>query len=196
MTETELANIALGHLGSWRLTNWTDQTPEAGHVRRMWGITRDELFRARHWNFALKLATLSRFADAPAFGYAYRFQLPPDYALAYELNGRQSGTGEAKFDIFGVELHCDDETAELIYVSNATPVQAWDAAFCDAFTLSLAARIAPSLSSATGLAERLAAQADAAALRAFGPDNLETRPRAVLAQTGSSWLASRMGMTQ
>lgn len=199
MTQTELANIALGHIGSALIQSIDEVSPAAQHCRRMWNLTRDALLRERPWNFALKRSALSRLGDAPSFGYDSAYALPADYILAVAWNGREAGTGDAEFDIEGATLLADSqsdgdtEQAELRYVFRCEQVTAWDASFCRAFSFALAAAIAPSLSSSAGLADSLLNKAEAVTMKAFGPDNLETRPRVVLAQTDSGWLAAREG---
>lgn len=56
--EAELANIALGHLGTVTLNDFNENSPEGIHVRRNWALVRDALLRQRHWNFAIKRTTL------------------------------------------------------------------------------------------------------------------------------------------
>ncbi len=193
MTETDLANVALGHLGTAPIMSINQASPEAEHCRRMWNLTRDALLRQRHWNFALKRAALPKLADKPAFGWANAFELPEDYILAVDLNGRRSGTGEAHFDAEGDRLLCNEDQAELRYVRRVINVAEWDASFCQAFSYQLAAAVAPALSAAQGMADRLLERGQQFMLQAFGPDNLETRPQAILAQTNSAWMAARLG---
>ncbi|MEN3940673.1 hypothetical protein WJU23_05210 [Prosthecobacter sp. SYSU 5D2] len=193
MTQTDLANVALGHLGSSVIMAITENSAAAEHCRRFWDITRDALLRQRHWNFAIKRADLSELDDAPLFGWTKAYQLPADYILAIEFNGRQAGTGEALHEIEGSHLLTNEVTAELKYIRRHEDVSGWDASFCEAFGYFLAARIAPAMTSAQGVADTLLSRGEQFMLRAFGPDNLESRPRAVLAQTGSAWLAAREG---
>lgn len=193
MTATQLANIALGHLGESRIADIEEQSPQAEHCRRMWDLARDALLRARHWNFALTQVLLAALAQPPLFGKAYAFKLPMDYLLAVELNGLNAGTGEANFDIIGDTLQSDDSVAALLYVRREDNVGKWDSSFCEAFGYKLAAAIAPSITAAQGTAERLLAASEQIMLHAFGPDNLETRPRAILAITGSAYLRARIG---
>lgn len=172
-----------------------EQTPQAEHCRRMWDLTRDALLRRRHWNFALRRTILAQDSTAPLFDREYSYTLPSDYLLAVEVNGRQAGTGEATFDVIGDTIQTDDETLCLLYVRREQDAKRWDASFCEAFAYKLAAAIAPSITTAPGLGEKLAQAAEMVVLQAFGPDNLETRPRAVLAQTGSAYLRARLGLT-
>lgn len=260
MTQLELANIALGHLGTIGLVTYNEASPEGEHVRRHWDLARDALLRQRHWNFAIRRATLlltgqvnltgvtstlgsasvsvasasglsvgmgikavfvsrgvtitaivgttltlsatasatvtgqtATAYTAPAFDYAYGYALPADYLRALGWNGREAGTGEARFDIESGTLLCNDDGAQLRYVARITDVAAWDSSFCEAFALRLAARIAPGITTAQGLAASLDQRAEMYLQKAFGPDNGETKPRAVLAQTGSGWLDARAG---
>lgn len=193
MTQTDLANVALGHLGSAVIMSISEVSPAAEHCRRFWDLTRDALLRQRHWNFALKRATLTALEDAPLFGWSYAYQLPADYILAVEFNGYQSGTGEARHEIEGTHLLTNEATASLKYIWRQPDVSEWDASFCESFGYFLAARIAPALTSAQGVADNLLQRGEQFMMRAFGPDNQETRPRAVLAQTGSEWRSAREG---
>lgn len=199
MDKTSLANIALGHIGSALIQSFDELSPSAQHVRRMWDLTRDKLMRERPWNFALHRVTLSKLAQAPLFGYDSAYALPADYLLAVEWNGMKAGTGSAEFAIEGAALLCDaigsgeSELAELLYVRRVEAVTAWEPSFCDAFSYALASAIAPSFSGSAGLADAMAKKAELATLRAFGPDNTESRAEVVLAQTGSKWLAAREG---
>ncbi len=196
MTSTQLANIALGHLGQAQIMDIEEsRDPAAKHVRRMWDLTRDALLRQRHWNFALRRTLLAQESEAPLFDKEFAYRLPSDYILAVEVNGRQAGTGEATFDLIGDTIQTNDETLALLYVRRETNVGRWDASFCEAFAYKLAAAITPSITTAPGLAEKLAQAADFVVLKAFGPDNLETRPRAVLAQLGSGYLNARLGLS-
>lgn len=195
MTKTDLANIALGHLGEFRVMDIDEQTPSAEHCRRMWVLARDKMLRARHWNFALHQASLAALATAPLFDWGYAYALPSDYLLAVEVNGWVAGTGAAQFEIMGGRLLTDAPYASLTYIRRIENPEEWDASFCDAFAYKLASLVAPSITSAQGLAQNLAQSAQMATLEAAGPDNLETRPRAVLATTGSAWMAARLGVT-
>ena len=100
---------------------------------------------AQGWNFALKRATLSALATAPAFGYTYQYQLPTDYIRAVEFNAQAAGTSQALFEIEGDKLLTNDATAELRYVYRNEDVSSWDDGFQAAFSFALAAAVAPSL---------------------------------------------------
>lgn len=260
-TTLDLANIALGHLGTTSLADYNEISPEGVHIRRHWDLVRNSLLRQRHWNFAIKRVELdlaglvemtggsvtrgdetvivasttglsvgqtligsgieagtkvasitdgthfemdtaatttgSSLAisayDAPAFDYQYAHTLPTDYLRALTWNGREAGTGEAAFDIESGLLLSNDQSAQLRYVAKVTDPTEWDDSFKEAFCLRLAARVATGITTAQGLAAQLDQRAEQYLQKAFGPDNGETKPRAVLAQTGSGWLDARAG---
>lgn len=196
MTRTELANVALGHLGVSGLADIAEATVEAERIRLHWSIVRDNLLRQRPWNFATRRATLSALADAPAFDWDYAYQLPSDYLQAQAVNGKQAGTGEAEYEISDGQILTDDETCELKYTALVEEAGRWSATFCDAFTHLLAAAVAPALSTAPGLGDAMRQRAEEITVLAIGPENREARPRAVLAQSGSGWLKARMGITE
>jgi hypothetical protein len=197
MTKTDLANIALELIGVTEPVADVDTTRSvtAEKIKRQWDLVRDELLRAREWNFATRRLTLSADAAPPAFDYAFAYALPSDYLKALECNGRAAGTGEAAFEISGRFLLCDDAALQLRYTARIETVSQWDPSFQQAFAHALAAAIAPGLSTAPGLGERMRQRAENITLQAAGPNNTETRPRAVLAQTGSGWLAARRGVS-
>lgn len=262
MTQLEIANVALGHLGTVSLVTYDETSPEGLHVRRHWDLVRDALLRQRHWNFAIQRATLTlngavdltgiasttgsaditvadatglsvgmsilgefvpRGAkitaivsltvtldttasttdtaqtatayDAPAFEYDFAYDLPDDYLRALEWNGREAGTGQSEFDIEGTTLLCDDaETAQLRYTAKVEDCALWDSNFIEAFAMKLAARVAPGITTAQGLGGQLDQRAEAYLAKAFGPDNGETRPRAIMAHETSGWLDARAGL--
>jgi hypothetical protein len=78
-------------------------------------------------------------------------------------------------------------------VAKVTDPSSWDDSFKEAFCLRLAARVATGITTAQGLAAQLDQRAEQYLQKAFGPDNGETKPRAVLAQNNSGWLDARNG---
>jgi len=193
MTKTLLANIALGKLGASRITSLDERSPVAEKLREMWDVTRDSILRRREWNFALKRVTLSALATAPAFGYAYQYQLPTDYIRAVEFNAQAAGTSQALFEIEGDKLLTNDETAELRYVYRNEDVSSWDDGFHAAFAFALAAAVAPSLSNSQTMAADLEAKAERAITKAGGANLGEDKPRAILAFQDSGYINARLG---
>ncbi len=56
----------------------------------------------------------SALATAPAFGYAYQYQLPTDYIRAIEFNAQAAGTSQALFEIEGDKLLTNDSRSNFV----------------------------------------------------------------------------------
>lgn len=271
MTRSQIANVALGLLGAEKVTDVdTDTNLQARAALLHWDLVRDELLRAKDWNFATKRAVLTipwqavatvssnsgaytlvlsashgladgRFVyveesadypgiggvweiavpssnviklvgsthqasgstncpefyiNPPRFDYQWAFSLPADYIKALEWNGRPGGTSRADWEIINGFIYSNDEEteAELRYTAKITDVTLWPSSFVQTFCHALAAAMASYLSVDQTLGERMRVRAENMALQAAGPNNVESRPRAVLAQTDSHYLAARCGV--
>lgn len=60
MTQLELCNVALAHLGEARITALADDTAAARACSLHYGPTRDEVLRSHRWNFAITRAILTQ----------------------------------------------------------------------------------------------------------------------------------------
>ncbi len=179
MTETTLANLALGHIGMARIMDLSENTVTAEHVRRMWDATRDNLLRAYPWNFAVRRVQLTASATAPAFEYSYAYPLPSDYLRVLEVNGCPPGVGSVPYEIEGVEVLTNLTTCKLRYLRRIEQVSAWDANFCELFGYELAKSIAPSFTLQTSTIQMLDALAQPARARAEESNAAETMTRVI-----------------
>jgi hypothetical protein len=178
-TETTLANLALGHLGMARITDLSERTVAAEHVRRMWGTTRDQLLRAYPWNFAIKRVALSASAVRPAFGWAAAYPLPSDCLRVLSVNGFASGVGSVPYEVEAGEVLANFAVCQLRYIRRIEQVSAWDATFCELFGYELAKAIAPSFTLQTSAIGQLDALAQPARIKAEEANAAETRPRVI-----------------
>lgn len=176
MTATEIANMALGHLGTGRIADFDENSPAAENVRRFWAVCRREALRRGDWNFATARLTLSAAVTLPA-GVAKAYTLPGDYLRLLEVNGVAAGTGLATFEVERGLLITNDDPVTIKYVRDEENASAWDDAFALCVSYRLAAAIAPSLSSQPSLADAMMAKAEAAMNSAKGLDAVESKPR-------------------
>src|SRR5690606_8900414 len=78
-SQTDIANMALLHLGDHVVTSIDDGENEAARkLKAAWDIRRDEVLPDHPWNFALARASLAADLAAPAFGWQRAFTLPAD----------------------------------------------------------------------------------------------------------------------
>ena len=150
MADSVLAVVSRGlaKLGEPRLTSLAEGTATAITVRDLLpGLRQDEL-RKHPWCFALRRARLAALATAPAWGWAFAYQLPTDClplllvgdtlesgtselvppAVAYQLEGRQILTNAAA-------------PLPIRYIADAPDAGAWDAAFAEALACRLAVEL-------------------------------------------------------
>lgn len=73
-----ICNRALRYLGAPEILSLDQSSREADLCARHYAETRDELLECHHWNFATRYARLAPLQDAPPFGFAHAYRLPPD----------------------------------------------------------------------------------------------------------------------
>ncbi len=96
-----ICNSALIKLGASTILSLTEGSKNANLCNEQYEKLRDDLLRAHPWNFAAARQKLARLADAPAFGFAYAYQLPAAFLRAIEVSGNDSGRGGAAYKIEG-----------------------------------------------------------------------------------------------
>lgn len=142
-----IVNSGLIKVGADTITSLTDDSPEARAANAQYEKLRDEVLRAHPWNFAVTRASLARLAEAPAFGFAYQYQLPADCLRVLAMN-----LGRARFEIEGRRLLTDEESADIVYIARITDPNAFDAMFREALAYRIAADLAYPLANSTTLA--------------------------------------------
>lgn len=193
-SRTEIANLALGHFGQYRITDIDERSPTAEAVRDCWTICRDSILRAHHWNFATTPAVLTKLSTPPAFGWTAQWQLPSDFLKMVTVNGVYSGTRDTEFTVRGTVLLNNDSKAEIEYIRIVPECELWDPNFVEAFALKLAETVAPRLSLSGTQAESLARRTENAGLLASHSDAVDSRPHVRRAEDGSRYQAARAGL--
>ena len=184
---TGIANLALGHLGQYRIDDIDERSPTAEAVRDVWDICRDSVLRAHHWNFATAAATLTQLATAPAFGWTYQWGLPADFLKLVSCNQVYSGTRDTEFTVRGGVLCTMEQRAEVEYVQRVVACDLWDPQFVEAFALKLAEMVAPRLTLSGGKAAELADRARRSGASAAHSDAIDSRPHVRRAEDGSRY---------
>lgn len=193
-TQTTIANIALGHLGSARITDISESSVAAEHCRRMWDAVRDDLLRQFAWNFAIRRVTLTALSEPPAFGYSAEFPLPSDCLRPLEVNGNRAGVGLTAFSVEERSILANASSVQLRYIRRVEQVSLWDANFVQLMGFELAAAIAPSFTLQTSVVQQLLAMAEPVRMRAAEANAIETKPRVVRYSVGTDpYVAAREG---
>ncbi len=118
MSQVEIANKALGHIGAARITSLEDATERARAINNVYNSTRKTVLRAHKWNFAIKRVALAHLTDAPISGFGDsftdQFQLPQDFIREVEISE------EITYKIEGAQLLTTTDTLNLKYVADIT----------------------------------------------------------------------------
>lgn len=192
MTPTDIVNQALGLLGESAISGYDENLPVARAARAHYETTRDSLLRRHRWNFARKRAELSQLSEAPAFGFANKYALPSDCLRVLQLNGLSALECEADFEIEGLELLTDADTAKIVYVARIADPSKWDSLFVEAFIYKLGAALAIQVADSLQKQQILESRFEQLKLpSAIGVDARESKPRVIHPGTGSESLASR-----
>lgn len=162
-TAVSICSNAIQRLGGEPISSFDEADATGANIERvraaagLWPTIRRRVLRGGVWNCALKRVLLSPDTDAPAFGYANRFQLPPDWLRTVAL-GNESWS---RFD-FVTEtgfILCDEAELPLLYVYDNQVPSTYDAALVDALEVSMMAVLAYPVTRSTSLAAEIQALA-------------------------------------
>lgn len=105
------------------------------------------VLRGHFWNATARRVMLSPDATAPAFGYAYRFQLPGDWLRTWGVGDRNT-RGKLDYRSEGRFLLSDEPVLPLLYGADVSEDR-WDSLLVDVMTLSMAVRLAYPITAST-----------------------------------------------
>ncbi len=150
-SDTDIANIALGHLGEAPIASLDEDTVAARACLLHYAATRDQVLRSHRWNFAQTRVALSALADAPAFGWSYQYALPSDCLRVLECNDTELGDVISEdYVIEGRAILTDATSLNLVYVKKVDDVNQFDALFVEALALKLAIVLSETIRGTTG----------------------------------------------
>jgi hypothetical protein len=182
----DIVNRALDYLGQQPLVSFDEPGPNAAKVRRVWPQARDAVLREHTWKSATRRSRLNLLSDRPAFGFAHRYQLPPDFLRLVDTN-----PPEARVEVEGDTLLADVEELSIAYVARVDNPRLFDATLSDALSLRLAAELAFGVSASVSLAQQLEDRYRQRLKEARGYDAREgATPPARMA----SWVGAKLGM--
>ena len=155
-TETQIANIALSHLGIGKeIANLdTERSSEASTLRRFYDECRDATLRDFPWPFATRFENLALVANPPTetdeWDFSYRY--PTDCLMLRRIQTDvRIDTNQSRIvykigrDSQGLLIYTDQEDAKIEYTFRETDPSRYPADFVMAFSLRLAHYSAPRL---------------------------------------------------
>jgi hypothetical protein len=153
-SKTEIANLALSHLGVGKeISNLdTDNSSEGSVCRRFFESARDIVFSDFNWPFATKIRSLSLIEEDPNEDWQYSYRYPTDCLRAIRiLSGTRNDTNDSRErykisrDASGGVIYSDKEDAQLEYIERVTDVDRYPVNFTMALSFRLAHYIAPTV---------------------------------------------------
>ena len=105
----------------------------------LYNPTRLSVFRLGTWSRVRKRVQLPPLAGAPAFGWVYQFQLPPDFLRLVSIGETDESI---EYEIENDKILSDQPIIKLRYVYDNEQPSTWDSLLVEAVTRALAAAFA------------------------------------------------------
>lgn len=196
LSQTQVCNQALARIGAKLITSINDDATGAEACLNAYDATVSEVARSGTWNCLMKRAELGRLTAAPAFEWAYQFQLPVDLLLLMEVNGVDyHDEPQDEWVIEGRVLLTDAERALVRYVALIEDSTQWDSLFTNAVVVLLAAKIAVPIRQDEALMQALMADYNRVLGNARMRDGNERRAHRWNPSVRSRWVNARYGST-
>ena len=155
MTSTEIANMAISHVGSGKeIANLdTESSEEASACRRFYENARDTVLRDCNWPFATEIVTLGLVEEDPNTEWDFSYRYPSDCINIRKIQSgirndhRQSRVPyRVAQDSTGLLIFTDEQNAVLEYTKREEDTSRFPSDFAIALSYKLAYLIAPRLS--------------------------------------------------
>lgn len=143
-----ICSNALLMLGDNPINSFEDTGDRARLASNLWAPAMDYVLRSHPWNCAVQQVVLSPDADAPPFGFAYKFTLPGDWlrTLCVGEPGERPD-----FKIRAGKLHMHSNVCKLEYIFRNDNPATWDASLVWAMTTAMRAIFAYGISQSSSL---------------------------------------------
>lgn len=153
-SETEIANLALSHLGIGKeiAVLETEKSEEAAACRRFYTILRDASLRDFPWPFCTRIIAVGLVEADPNDEWAYSYRYPANcMKIRRILSGTRNDNRQTRVpykitqDDDGILIFTDKEDAEVEYTVKETNPERFSPDFITFLSLRLAAMVAPRL---------------------------------------------------
>lgn len=190
LSRTEITNLALREIGTFRLDNWTDDDPAADVARDVWDQARRMTLARHDWHFARRYASLPRSATAPEAQYEYFYTLPGDYIRLGLISEYETLDPHlTEYEMVEAGIATDAATVFIRYVYNHVTEGTWSPWFVNVFVADLASLMASPLKSETAR-ERLEKLAQS---RLASGRSLDSMQGPVRTPPSGSWVQAARG---
>jgi hypothetical protein len=177
----ELCSRALIQVGQAPITDLAENNRRAQTCAAEFRDTLDELIVEHPWNPTQVRTSLVALAEAPAFDYAYAFELPADpYSLVVYETSLQDGE---RWSIEGRTLVADSSAVSILYGGRPASTQILSPLMAEALVYRLAKKIAFPLTGKLSVTEAMQKLYTLALAAARFADGKESSPRSYRTST-------------
>lgn len=156
ISRTEIANLALNHVGQPPIMTLSDDDNETARiVNTVFDAAIREMGRDHEWNCLKKRQDLPQVNPAPVFGFQFQYELPVELIRLLRLNGRDINSNTDLYEIEGRKLLTDADTAKIQYIGFTADSTLYDSMFVEALAVYIASKIAVQLRQDEALAQAL-----------------------------------------
>lgn len=147
-TETDIANMALGHLSDRRINSLEDTNDTNAEIV---GDNYDHavafVFAKHEWRWAMLDAELAQLPSTPTTRFDYQYSLPSEFVRPCNVSENATMYPLSDdWEILGLKLRTNLRQVFLEYVSSHWDESQWPAHFAEAVAVKLAALCAPRVS--------------------------------------------------
>ncbi len=193
----DIINVALTKLGENRILELDEQTKQAEETGAVYDSILESELIANRWGFATKRASIAALAEAPTWGYARKFAIPPDCLAVQYVNGQSvisldtlRTSDEPIWSIEGQAILTDlAAPLQIIYTAMIENPDEWNAGFRKAMAIKIAEVVCISLTNDKGLRDRLTQEYEIAIRDARQQAAIQSPPQEL---RDSSWLTARV----
>tara|TARA_R110000803_G_scaffold60425_1_gene119672 strand:- start:7654 stop:8256 length:603 start_codon:yes stop_codon:yes gene_type:complete len=183
-SEVQIVNNALVKIGANAIISLTENSEAARAANVIFEQVRDASIRDHIWNFAVTRVELAQNSTAPAFGFAFQYNLPANCLRVLQMEDPNM-----VYKIEGRKLLTDEGEAKLLYLARVEDVNLYDPMFVEAFSARLAAELSITLSESNSLYQNMMEMYQRKLQDARSADAQESGASEVIADT---WLDSRI----
>jgi len=138
--KVSVCSSALNLLGADAIADFAEDNDRARLCSQLFPQTLAATIRAHTWDAFTKRVVLSPLVAAPAFGWAYAYQIPSDCLLVKSIDTNESLPVD--YVVEGSQLLTDVNPVYLKYLAYIDDGSTWDAGFVDVLTHAMAAALA------------------------------------------------------
>jgi len=148
-SSVSVCSNALVMLGDETISSFDEANDRARICANLYPQILEATIRAHQWDCCTKRVLLAPLAQAPAFGWAYQYQIPSDCMRiltdGYEGNRRE-------YVVEGRQILSNNPSLQIRYLFRNDDGDTWDAGFVDVLTHAVAAYIAYAITQSDSVA--------------------------------------------